>query len=132
MQPLLNPDPKEQRDCVFVNRMESLDLSKIKRGDVIVFISPRDPSELLIKRVIGLQGDTIRTFKGNELVHIPSGHIWVEGDNHRVSYDSNDFGPISIGLTVAKATHILWPPRRISPIESAEAPGRISAPGLMS
>lgn len=38
-------------------------------------------------------------------VVVPYGHVWVEGDNWRNSYDSNDFGPISKGLIEGKA---LW------------------------
>ena len=36
-------------------------------------------------------------------VVVPYGHVWVEGDNWRKSYDSNDFGPISKGLILGKA-----------------------------
>ncbi len=36
-------------------------------------------------------------------VVVPYGHIWVEGDNWRKSWDSNDFGPISRGLLLGKA-----------------------------
>jgi len=39
-------------------------------------------------------------------VVVPYGHVWVEGDNWRNSYDSRDFGPISKGLVIGKATWI--------------------------
>lgn len=39
-------------------------------------------------------------------VVVPHGHVWVEGDNWRKSYDSNDFGPISKGLIEGKAMWI--------------------------
>ncbi|XP_022667171.1 mitochondrial inner membrane protease subunit 2-like isoform X2 [Varroa destructor] len=104
-------------DCV-------ADLAQIKRGDVIAFISPKDPSERLIKRVIALQGDAVLPRKGTNVVRIPPGHCWVEGDNHKTSLDSNTFGPVAMGLMVAKATHIVWPPQRIAAIESRLPPGR--------
>lgn len=40
-------------------------------------------------------------------VVVPHGHIWVEGDNWRKSYDSNDFGPISRALVDGKAVRVL-------------------------
>lgn len=39
-------------------------------------------------------------------VVVPYGHVWVEGDNWRKSYDSNDFGPISKGLVEGKAVWV--------------------------
>src|SRR3990167_2315726 len=48
-----------------------------KRGEVIVFRYPRDPSKFFIKRVIGLPGETITIRDGK--VHIKSGQtefIW--------------------------------------------------------
>lgn len=42
----------------------------------------------------------------NRYVKVPRGHIWVEGDHHGHSFDSNSFGPVSrlvadtIGLQV--------------------------------
>ncbi|KAI8504313.1 Mitochondrial inner membrane protease subunit 2 [Branchiostoma belcheri] len=75
--------------------------------------SPRDPEQRIIKRVIALEGDTVktRTYK-NRYVRVPSGHFWVEGDNFGHSLDSNFFGPVSVGLMHARASHILWPPQR--------------------
>uniref|UniRef100_A0A452GGG3 Peptidase S26 domain-containing protein n=1 Tax=Gopherus agassizii TaxID=38772 RepID=A0A452GGG3_9SAUR len=31
----------------------------------------------------------------NKYVKVPHGHIWVEGDHHGHSFDSNAFGPVS-------------------------------------
>ena len=39
-------------------------------------------------------------------VVVPYGHVWVEGDNSRMSLDSRDIGPISKGLIEAKAVWI--------------------------
>ncbi|KAF2245261.1 LexA/Signal peptidase, partial [Trematosphaeria pertusa] len=40
-------------------------------------------------------------------VVVPRGHVWVEGDNWRRSYDSCDFGPVSLGLVDGKAV-MVW------------------------
>jgi signal peptidase I len=68
----------ESGDQIFVTRFsyglsfpftkwEFLPISTPKRGDVVVFLFPRDESMHYIKRVIGLPGDTIE-FKGRDLM----------------------------------------------------------------
>ncbi|GIY25259.1 mitochondrial inner membrane protease subunit 2 [Caerostris darwini] len=74
--------------------------------------SPRDPDEKLIKRVIAVEGDTVKASDMLRYVSIPAGHCWVEGDHTAHSMDSNYFGPVSVGLIFAKASHIVWPPSR--------------------
>jgi mitochondrial inner membrane protease subunit 2 len=39
-------------------------------------------------------------------IKVPRGHIWDEGDNWRKSYDSCDFGPISLNLLDGRAYRI--------------------------
>ncbi|KAG3277893.1 inner mitochondrial membrane peptidase subunit 2 [Ictidomys tridecemlineatus] len=88
--------------------------------------SPKNPEQKIIKRVIALEGDIIRTMgHKNRYVKVPRGHIWVEGDHHGHSFDSNSFGPVSLGLLHAHATHILWPPERWQKLESVLPPERI-------
>ena len=41
-----------------------------KRGDVVIFRLPRDPSQTYVKRVIGLPGDHIQMI---------AGHLWING-----------------------------------------------------
>jgi inner membrane protease subunit 2 len=40
------------------------------------------------------------------VVVVPYGHVWVEGDNWRESWDSRHYGPISKGLLLGKAVGI--------------------------
>ncbi|KAF9693298.1 hypothetical protein EKO04_008752 [Ascochyta lentis] len=39
-------------------------------------------------------------------VVVPYGHVWVEGDNWRNSFDSRDFGPVAKGLIEGRAVKI--------------------------
>ncbi|KAM4746889.1 mitochondrial inner membrane protease subunit 2 [Rhinophrynus dorsalis] len=112
MQPSLNPDGRHESDVVLLNRWRIRNY-EVQRGDIVSLVSPKNPEQKIIKRVIALEGDIVKT-RGhkNRYVKVPRGHIWVEGDHHGHSFDSNAFGPVSLGLLHAHATHILWPPNR--------------------
>jgi signal peptidase I len=69
-----------QGDFIFVNKWEYglrlpvlnwkfVDIGEPQRGDVIVFRKPTDPSIVLIKRLVGLPGDTIRVTAGQVFVN---------------------------------------------------------------
>ncbi|XP_067124677.1 mitochondrial inner membrane protease subunit 2 [Centruroides vittatus] len=111
MQPVLNPEQKTH-DYVLLNKWSIRDFN-INRGDIVALISPRNPEQKIIKRVIATEGDVVktRTYK-KRYMPIPQGHCWVEGDHHAHSMDSNFFGPVAVGLITAKASHIVWPPSR--------------------
>jgi signal peptidase I len=120
-------------DRVLVNKV-SYHLHDINRGDVVVFERPEnEPGEIrdLIKRVIGLPGETIEIrddtvyINGNRLVEpyldegtvmedhgpvvVPEGHLFVMGDNRDESQDSRFFGPIDSELVVGRAFVLFWP-----------------------
>ncbi|XP_051474002.1 mitochondrial inner membrane protease subunit 2 isoform X1 [Apus apus] len=136
MQPSLNPGGRQASDVVLLNHW-SIRNYDVQRGDIVSLVSPRNPEQKIIKRVIALEGDIIKTIGyKKKYVKVPRGHIWVEGDHHGHSFDSNAFGPlcsadcvelfiqkisskqmsttfkVSLGLLHARATHILWPPQR--------------------
>ncbi|KAM9312648.1 mitochondrial inner membrane protease subunit 2 [Gastrophryne carolinensis] len=119
MQPSLNPDGRNESDIVLLNRWRIRNY-EVQRGDIVSLVSPKNPEQKIIKRVIGLEGDIVKT-SGHKTryVKIPSGHMWVEGDHYGHSFDSNAFGPVSLGLLHAQATHILWPPNRWQKLKPA-------------
>ncbi|XP_055310619.1 mitochondrial inner membrane protease subunit 2 [Sitodiplosis mosellana] len=111
MQPALNPNSGSE-DYVFLSKWAVRDMY-VQRGDIISLTSPKDPSQKLIKRIVGLQGDIVPTIGYKKpYVKVPPGHCWVEGDHTGYSLDSNTFGPVSLGLMTARATCIVWPPSR--------------------
>jgi signal peptidase I len=130
-------------DRILVNKL-SYHLHPVHRGDVIVFATP--PKEIpilmvkdLVKRVIGLPGETISSGPGGEVLingkvidqpwlttsarkdpgppivtqKIPKGEVFVMGDNRGSSDDSRDYGPIDESLIVGRATFGFWPLSRI-------------------
>lgn len=81
MQPALNPDTRESSDYVFLSRWAVHNYS-VERGDIVSLISPKDPDQKIIKRVVGFQGDVVATLGYKKpFVRIPEGHCWVEGDH---------------------------------------------------
>jgi signal peptidase I len=123
-------------DRVIVSKL-SYHLHPIHRGDIVVFDRPAtdnaDPSiSHLIKRVIGLPGDTVQGVNGQIFVdgrllrepylpsarypadrfppvRVPPGDIFVMGDNRDNSDDSRVFGPIPEKDVVGRAVLRIWP-----------------------
>ncbi|XP_072003011.1 mitochondrial inner membrane protease subunit 2 isoform X3 [Engystomops pustulosus] len=106
MQPSLNPGGRYESDVVLLNRWRIRNYA-VQRGDIVSLVSPKNPQQKIIKRVIGLEGDIVKTIgHKNQYVKIPNGHMWVEGDHHGHSFDSNAFGPGSGQWHVGSGTSI--------------------------
>lgn len=102
-----------------------------KRGDVVIFKSPRNKEIDFIKRVIGMPGDRVSLrnnmfyvngvaleepylspgiyifggsyLRENDEVIVPPGTYFVVGDNRQHSSDSREFGPIAKEDFIGKA-----------------------------
>ena len=78
--------------------------SSLTRGDLLVYISPLDPTRTVCKRLIGLPGDIVCVdptgvfAPSTEHIVVPKGHVWVVGDNVAYSSDSRMYGPVPMGL----------------------------------
>lgn len=109
-----------------------------RRGDIVVIDLPAAGSELLIKRVIAMPGETISSRGGNVVINgqrleepyvtspggreiteqvIPPLHVFVMGDNRQFSNDSRNFGPVPIDSLVGRAWFSYWPPELLGPVD---------------
>jgi signal peptidase I len=149
-------------DRVVVSKL-AYHLHPPRRGDVVVFAAPPEEQQAigpsgdavgralqgigralgvsesqkeLIKRVVGLPGETVEGRNGRVYVDgqlldepylpkgtltsdfgpivVPPGELWVMGDNRGDSSDSRVFGPIRRSSVVGRAIWRIWPVDHLS------------------
>jgi signal peptidase I len=138
----------EDGDYLIVNEI-GYRLEEPKRGDVIIFRYPNDPSEYFIKRIIGLPGETIQisdgaitifnaehpegfvldesrylldsvVTTGSDLEELGEGEYYVLGDNRGASSDSRRWGVLEKKYIIGKAWVRAWPFDSITVFESQD------------
>lgn len=105
---------------------------ELARGDIVIFNHPEEPGKRLIKRVIGLPGETVRIEDGRVLINgrplaepyldsalhdgsqmrsivVEADHYFVLGDNRDISNDSRRIGTIPRDAIVGKALVLFYP-----------------------
>lgn len=111
-----------------------------RRGEIVVFRVPSDPSRRFIKRVIGVPGDVIEFRDGRVVLNgqvlretyavgptlaerarqtVPPGRYFVLGDNRANSEDSRfaEVGFVPRELIVGRALFVYWPIYRAGLVE---------------
>jgi signal peptidase I len=123
-------EPNLHTDQRLVVEKVSYRLHGPRRGDVVVLRLPERGPELLIKRVVGLPGETIEIRSGTIYINdqpleepyrvrsangsygptiVPEGNVFVMGDNRGASNDSRIFGPVPLERVVGRAWVSYWP-----------------------
>lgn len=132
-------------DHILVSKI-TYKLRAMRRGDVVVTYSPRNPDIELIKRVIGLPGDKLLFREGqvylndallnekylaadtpvwdggyvkeDQALVVPPDSIFIMGDNRPKSSDSREFGPIPLSSIVGQVFFRYYPPLKIGTIKN--------------
>ena len=81
--------------------MKLFDFKKPKRGDIIVFIYPKDRSKDFIKRVIGTEGEKLeiiqkKIYVNDQLVADPWGYYSEKSDWTKYLQPMEKFGPVIV------------------------------------
>ncbi len=105
-----------------------------RRGEIIVIELPERHTDPLIKRVIGLPGETVEIKGGSVYINgqplvepylnqttlgnmapqlVPEEHVFVLGDNRGASNDSRYFGMVPYSHIIGRAWLRYWPPSEI-------------------
>ena len=130
-------------DYLLVNKLSYMEFNKLltkdglnfrsedpRRADIVVFKQKKMSGKHLIKRVIGLPGDTVSINNGKIYVNnkileenygiiydnshlneifVQNGYFFVLGDNRPISQDSRSWGMISKEQIIGKAWFRYWP-----------------------
>ena len=136
MQPTFYAD-----DRLVVSRVHYL-LGEPQRGDILVFNSLEQPGVMLIKRVVGLPGETVElhnqtiSINGNALDEVyvkepcrinrcadsawtlAENEYFMMGDNRNNSRDSRRFGPVPLNKIVGQVVFRYWPLATVGTIGS--------------
>lgn len=129
MYPNLQPNDK-----VLVNKFTYY-FTEPKRGDIMVFHYPLDTKKDYIKRIIGLENETIEVKDSQIYINgkilkepylpegleygdfspykVPAGNYFMMGDNRPDSQDSRYWGSLDKNLIIGKAMIVFWPPKRV-------------------
>lgn len=110
----------EPKDYLFIVRTEDYN-----RGDIVVFSDEAIGQENLVKRIVGIEGDTVEIANGrvylngeelqeqyldssvvtdgDMIITVSNGCVFLLGDNRAVSIDSRAFGEVPVESILGEA-----------------------------
>ena len=104
-------------------------LKKVQRGDVVSFHPPKHRDEVYLKRVVAVGGDRVQLRDGDLYVNgsrpveryaqsattgpnveetVPSGELYLLGDNREHSEDSRTWGTVPEENVIGEPVMVLW------------------------
>jgi signal peptidase I len=109
-------------------------LKTIRRGEIVVFHYPKDPSEIFLKRVAAVGGDYVEIHnsvlyvnshpvtepyvihhapahaphENMEVLIVPQGQLFVLGDNRDNSSDSREWGFVPVKNVIGEPLFVYW------------------------
>lgn len=121
----------------------AVSLGALHRFDIVVLHKPNEPKKSIIKRIVGLPGETIEIREGDVYINnkklsqpfltprddflartdnmramvIKDGYYFVMGDNRAVSHDSRSFGPVPGESIYGKTFFRYWPLSRMGKVK---------------
>jgi len=134
----------ENGDYLIINEL-SYRFQDPKRGDVVVFRYPYNPSQRYIKRIIGLPGETLEIHDNKVIIYsegktqvldetaylspgvlttgelrvrLDENEYFVLGDNRTFSSDSRSWGLLKRGNIIGKVFLRAWPFTALAKIEA--------------
>jgi signal peptidase I len=142
--PSMYPTFEHEGDVVLVEHL-SRQRRTLTPGDVVISVCPHEPRKMICKRLVATEGQTVdvsgvhqhqpgrrRGFaadggspsspefiKGKDLIRVPKGHVWIQGDNLQNSTDSRYYGPVPYSLLRGRVFYKIWPPSQFGPIRDA-------------
>jgi signal peptidase I len=127
-----------ENDRLFVSNVDVM-TNSISRGEIVVLYAPGD-NEVVVKRVIGLPGETVEIYGGvvriNGVVlhesyireaprfrgrwEVGENEYFVLGDNRNASRDSSEYGPINVSRISGVVKFRFWPLNSFSVFQTPE------------
>jgi inner membrane protease subunit 1 len=115
--------------------------SPLAVGDVVVVQHPHRRGTVC-KRVLGLPGDQVLLYRPQQRSHphhhhhpdhnnvltVPDGHVWLEGDNPNNSADSRSYGPVPAALIQGRVLARIWPLRGQAVMVRGARPRQLPVP----